>query len=201
VKSSSSIERHLFWKSSCGWGLPRCFAFFNSLRCGVHPSKAPGCSRDASRSIRAGSSRAVLQLSKVRKACALSSFRRLVGDCGARECRKGEARVYQKTDYRRVPAPPIFHMWTAPSSQGVLQCFDQIACVHMSGLFVRSHMNADQDGLRDESSKQKGDLIEGHWKMRDFSRHGSIDHTICSLSCKFWHRLSTVAVELLSVSG
>src|SRR5712691_11907993 len=22
-----------------------------------------------------------------------------------------------------------------------LQCFDQIACVHMSGLFVRSHMN------------------------------------------------------------
>ncbi len=27
-----------------------------------------------------------------------------------------------------------FHMWTAPSSQGVLQCFDQIACVHMSGL-------------------------------------------------------------------
>src|SRR5271166_451890 len=27
------------------------------------------------------------------------------------------------------------HMWTAPSSQGVLQCFDQIACVHMSGLW------------------------------------------------------------------
>jgi hypothetical protein len=27
-----------------------------------------------------------------------------------------------------------FHMWTGPSSQGVLQCFDQIACVHMSGL-------------------------------------------------------------------
>jgi len=26
------------------------------------------------------------------------------------------------------------HMWTAPSLQGVLQCFDQIACVHMSGL-------------------------------------------------------------------
>jgi len=27
--------------------------------------------------------------------------------------------------------------WTAPSSQGVLQCFDQIACVHMSGLCGR----------------------------------------------------------------
>jgi len=55
-------------------------------------------------------------------------------------------------------------MWTAPSSQGVLQCFDQIACVHMSGLFVRSHMNAGQDGFRDESSKQMSDLIEGHWE-------------------------------------
>src|ERR1700688_4250647 len=92
-------------------------------------------------------------------------------------------------------AKSIFHMWTAPSSQGILQCFDQIACVHMSGLFVRSHMNAGQDGFRDKSSKQKRDLIEGHWKMRNFSRRGSIDHTICSLSCKFWHQLSTVAVE------
>src|SRR5437660_2592500 len=36
------------------------------------------------------------------------------------------------------------HMWTAPSLQGVSQCFDQIACVHMSGLFVRSCMNAGQ---------------------------------------------------------
>src|SRR5208282_470024 len=67
--------------------------------------------------------------------------------------------------------------------------------------FVRSHMNAGQGGFRDKSSKQKGELIEGHWKMRSFSRRGSIDHTICSLSCKFWHQLSTVAVELLPVSG
>jgi hypothetical protein len=36
------------------------------------------------------------------------------------------------------------------SLQGVLQCFDQIACVHMSGLFVRSQMNAGQDGFRDK---------------------------------------------------
>jgi predicted ATPase len=36
----------------------------------------------------------------------------------------------------------IFHMWTTPSSQGVLQCFDQIACVHMSGLFLRSGFEA-----------------------------------------------------------
>jgi hypothetical protein len=37
--------------------------------------------------------------------------------------------------------------------------------------------------------------------MRIVSRRGSIDHTICSSSCKFWHQLSTVAVELLPVSG
>jgi len=91
-------------------------------------------------------------------------------------------------------------MWTAPSSQGVLQRFDQIACARMSGLFARSHMNAGQDGFRDESSKRMSDLIEGHRRMRYFSHRGSIDHTICS-SCKFWHRLSTVAVELLPVSG
>jgi len=33
------------------------------------------------------------------------------------------------------------------------QCSDQIACVHMSGLLSRSHMNAGQDGFRDTSSK------------------------------------------------
>jgi hypothetical protein len=59
-------------------------------------------------------------------------------------------------------------MWTTPSSQGVLQCFDQIACVHMSGLFVRSHMNAGQDGFRDKSSKQKGDLMEGPLENAEF---------------------------------
>jgi hypothetical protein len=38
------------------------------------------------------------------------------------------------------------------------QCSDQIACVHMSGLFSRSHMNAGQDGFRDASSKHPSDL-------------------------------------------
>src|ERR1700726_2060533 len=50
-------------------------------------------------------------------------------------------------------------MWTASSSQGYFgQCSDQIACVHMSGLLSRSHMNAGQDGFRDASSKQPSDL-------------------------------------------
>jgi hypothetical protein len=88
-----------------------------------------------------------------------------------------------------APINPTFPICGRPRPRKVfLQCFDQIACVHMSGLFVRSHMNAGQDGFRDESSKQMSDLIEGHWGMRNFSRHGSIDHTICSLSCKFWHQ-------------
>jgi len=56
-------------------------------------------------------------------------------------------------------------------------------------------MNAGQDGFRDKSSKQMGDRVEGHWGMRSISRLGSIDHTICSLPRKFWHRLSTVAVS------
>ena len=38
------------------------------------------------------------------------------------------------------------------------QYSDQIACVHMSGLFSRSHMNAGQDGFRDASSKHPSDL-------------------------------------------
>src|SRR5260370_41023109 len=57
-------------------------------------------------------------------------------------------------------------MCPTPSLQGVLQCFDQIACVHMSGLFVRSHMNAGQDGFRDKSSKQNGDLKRATGKCR-----------------------------------
>jgi hypothetical protein len=50
-------------------------------------------------------------------------------------------------------------MWTAPVSQEDLgMIFDQIACVHMSGFLLRSRMNASQDGLRDSSPKQVGDL-------------------------------------------
>ena len=54
-------------------------------------------------------------------------------------------------------------------------------------------MNASEDGFRDESSKQKSDLMAGHWGMRNLSRRESIDRTIRSLSRKFWHQPSTVA--------
>ncbi len=44
-------------------------------------------------------------------------------------------------------------------------------------------------------------MFDGRWMKRNVSCLGSIDHTICSFACKFWHRLSTVAVKLLPVSG
>ncbi len=71
-------------------------------------------------------------------------------------------------------------MWTAPLVQERFDRFDRIACVHMSGLLVRSHMNAGQDGFRDECSKQHGDLVEGHREVRSVISPGSIDHTIFS---------------------
>jgi hypothetical protein len=48
-------------------------------------------------------------------------------------------------------------MWTAPVAQEVLW-FDWIACIHMSGLLMRSVLTAGQDGFRDASSKQPHDL-------------------------------------------
>lgn len=84
------------------------------------------------------------------------------------------------------------HMWTAPSLQEFFDEFDRIACVHMSGLLVRSHLNAGQDGFRDVCSKQGGGYI------------GPLAHTGCptsridrshhlQVSCKFTYRPSTVA--------
>jgi len=72
----------------------------------------------------------------------------------------------------------------------------------MSGLFLRSHMNAGQDGFRDESSKQMSDFVEGHWGMRRFSRHGSIDHADAMLEVgdldgyAVWKRILRAVEEL-----
>src|SRR5208337_1950906 len=40
----------------------------------------------------------------------------------------------------------------------------------------------------------KSAALSGHWHLRSVSRLGSIDHTISSSSCKFWHRLRALAV-------
>lgn len=50
-------------------------------------------------------------------------------------------------------------MWTAPFSQDIGSNHDQIACVHMSGLLMQSHMTAGQDGFRDVSSEQRSGLL------------------------------------------
>ena len=39
------------------------------------------------------------------------------------------------------------HMWTAPGLQEVVQRADRIACDHMSGLLLRSHMTAAKMGF------------------------------------------------------
>lgn len=84
------------------------------------------------------------------------------------------------------------HMWTAPSLQEFFNDFDRIACVHMSGLLVRSHFNAGQDGFRVVGSKQGGGYIgplahTGYPTSRiDRSHH-------LQVSCKFTYRPSTVA--------
>lgn len=88
--------------------------------------------------------------------------------------------------------PSRIHMWTAPPCKNSFDDFDRIACVHMSGLLVRSHMNAGQDGFRDVGSKQCIDHV------------GPLDPTECPasridrshhllVSCKFTHQFSTVA--------
>jgi hypothetical protein len=39
------------------------------------------------------------------------------------------------------------HMWTAPGPQEVVQRADRLACDHMSGLLMRSHMTAAKMGF------------------------------------------------------
>jgi hypothetical protein len=57
-----------------------------------------------------------------------------------------------------VVVPSLNHMWTTPTYKASEKIFDRIACDHMSGLCVRSHMTAGQDGFRDARSKQNNDL-------------------------------------------
>jgi hypothetical protein len=65
-----------------------------------------------------------------------------------------EPATWQTLVSRASVARPGTHMWTAPGLQELWQGGDRIACDHMSGLLMRSHMTAGQDGFRDGSSKQ-----------------------------------------------
>jgi hypothetical protein len=45
-----------------------------------------------------------------------------------------------------IPAKAGIHMWTAPCLQGYFGGLIGIACAHMSGLLMRSHMSAAKMG-------------------------------------------------------
>jgi hypothetical protein len=80
--------------------------------------------------------------------------------------KQGQRPATTLTSPRRRASPrrnSITHMWTAPSSQGVLQFLIRSLASICPACLVRSHMNAGQDGFRDGSSKQGSDLVEGHW--------------------------------------
>src|SRR5258707_15841369 len=62
-------------------------------------------------------------------------------------------------DKRAPRARSGTHMWTAPVPQEFFRRSDRIACIHMSGLLMRSQRIAGQDGFRDASSKQPRDLL------------------------------------------
>lgn len=79
------------------------------------------------------------------------------------------------------------HMWTAPDPQDLSRQFHLIACVHMSGLSWRSHMNAGQDGIRNTGAKHQ-DGLEGPMGSSQYSvsRIDRSHHLL--LSCKLWYR-------------
>src|SRR5712671_3696230 len=72
-------------------------------------------------------------------------------------CETMDCRVKPGNDELVVPANAGTHMWTAPVPQEFFGS-DRIACIHMSGLLMRSQWIAGQDGFRDASSKQPRDL-------------------------------------------
>ena len=70
-----------------------------------------------------------------------------------------------------------------PSRKRIWAWFDRIACGHMSGLLVRSHMTVGQDGFRDTRSKQDGDLVKaiGHARSLSLSWIDRSHHLLVSL--------------------
>jgi hypothetical protein len=65
----------------------------------------------------------------------------------------------------------------------------------MSGLWLRSQLNAGQDGFRDGNSKQPVDQQRPLGLPECFAPWIDRSHHLSS-SCKFWRQLSAAAVEL-----
>src|ERR1019366_5474416 len=64
----------------------------------------------------------------------------------------------------------------------------------MSGLFVRSHMTAGQDGFPRREFLTLLRPLEGQWIFRSVSHVGSMDHATYSFSCKF--RINSTRLRL-----
>jgi transposase len=104
-------------------------------------------------------------------------------------------------DGTKIHANASRHMWTAPSSQEPFAVFgsDRLRpYVRPVGALAHERLAKMVSAARVPNT---GATFNGQCRLRSVSRRGSIDHTIGMLSCKFWHRLITVAVELLPVSG
>ena len=72
------------------------------------------------------------------------------------------------------------HMWTAPVPQEFFHGVIGFACIHMSGLLMRSG-TAGQDGFRDASSKHTDDLCRPMGPTDCLAPRNRFDPTICLL--------------------
>src|SRR6266852_5011618 len=77
-----------------------------------------------------------------------------------------------------------------PRATRVLSGSDRIACIHMSGLLMRSLWTAGQDGFRDASSKQPHDLSSANG-FHGLSR--TLDRSILPSALLLQLRLSRLA--------
>jgi drug/metabolite transporter (DMT)-like permease len=86
--------------------------------------------------------------------------------------------------YRKAAASTIAPYVDGPLLARVLnRILDRIVCGHMSGLLLRSHLTAAKMA---SATRVPNKLAACHCRgaMRSFACLGSIDHTICSCSCK-----------------
>jgi hypothetical protein len=95
----------------------------------------------------------------------------------------GDGACWPKPICGRPPSRKVFCSVLIRSLRPYVRPVDALAHERWPRWFPRQ-------GLQTTVRPQRG----GHWVYRSVPCRGSIDHTICSSSCKFWYRLSTVAV-------
>ena len=81
-------------------------------------------------------------------------------------------------------------MWTAPALQWPSERFDQIVCVHMSGLLVQFCVLLAKMVSAAQIPNNRA-VSKDQWGLWNALRLGSIDHTICSF-CKVPHQVIAI---------